>query len=309
MAEKRRYEKPALTYEQQLQKLRGRGMEVECEQEALRALSQVSYYRLSAYWYPFRVRHDHGNVQSELEPGTSFNQIVELYNFDRKLRSQVLEGLEQIEILVRTKLSYYIGHTYDAFGHLNPRNFHPKFNHAEWLQRVTLSVEESSDEFLKHFQRNYRRFPDVPIWMLTEVMSMGALSRLYKGMQNDKKKGHEDKQMIANEFNMHYRQLQDWLHVLTYVRNVCAHHSRLWNRELAIRPERIRNANWLPPLTPRNDRVFVILLMINRLLSDTLEIAEWTRSIENLLTPHSNNRFVKAAMGIPDNWQKHPLWT
>lgn len=129
-----------------------------------------------------------------------------------------------------------------------------------------MSVEESSDEFLKHFARNYKDFPNVPIWMLTEVMSMGALSRLYKGMRNDTKAGFEDKQLIANESSMHYKQLQDWLHVLTYVRNVCAHHSRLWNRELAIRPEKSRNANWLPPKTPRNDRIFIIILMVNKLL-------------------------------------------
>jgi len=308
MADKKYYKKPALTFEQQLQKLRDRGIKLECEDEALRVFSQVSYYRLSAYWYPFRIRDEQGNVQSALKPGTSFNQVIELYNFDRKLRSLVLEGLEQVEILIRTKLSYYIGHTYDAFGYLDPQNFHPKFKHEEWIQRITSSVEESSDEFLKHFQRNYRGFPEVPIWMLTEVMSMGALSRLYKGMRNDKKAGQEDKQNIANEFNMHYRQLQDWLHVLTYVRNVCAHHSRLWNRELAIRPERIRNGNWLPPKTPRNDRIFIIFLMVKQLLRDKPEIMEWKTAIEELIAPHSDNELMRAAMGLPKDWQRHPLW-
>lgn len=308
MAEKRRYNKPALTFKQQLNKLRERGLEIESENEALHALSQVSYYRLSAYWYPFRVRDDEGNVQSVLQPRTSFNQIIELYNFDRELRSLVLAGLEQVEISIRTTLSYYIGHTYDAFGHLDSENFHPQFKHEEWMQRVTLSVEESSDEFLKHFQRNYIGFPKVPIWMLTEVMSMGALSRLYKGMRNDKKIGQVDKQNIANDFNMHYKQLQDWLHVLTYVRNVCAHHSRLWNRELAIRPERIRNANWLPPHTPRNDRIFVILLMIKQLLRNNQQVIDWKAAIEELLNPYSDNEFMRAAMGFPRDWTRHPLW-
>lgn len=308
MADKKRYTKPALTFEQQLDKLLKRGIQVEREPEALQTLSQVSYYRLSAYWYPFRKRDEDGCVLSNVVQGTNFNQILDLYNFDRKLRLCVLDGLERVEVLIRTKLSYHIGHRYKAFGHLDPSNFHEKFNHSEWLRRVTASVVESSDEFLKHFERNYQGFPNVPIWMLTEVMSMGALSRLFKGLKNEKKSGYEDKQQIANAFGMHYKQLQDWLHVLTYVRNVCAHHSRLWNRELAIRPERIRNANWLPPKTPRNDRVFIIILMMHQMLKCQPDAAEWKLSIETLLLQASESEILRAGMGLPMDWKSHPLW-
>lgn len=46
------FNKPPLTYSQQLQKLKERGLIINNEKKTLHILESVSYYRLSGYWYP-----------------------------------------------------------------------------------------------------------------------------------------------------------------------------------------------------------------------------------------------------------------
>ncbi len=299
----KKYEKPALSFEQQLDKLVARGLVIRDRSSALQRLACISYYRLSAYWYPFRLRDDNGNITGNLEPDTTFEAIIQLYEFDRELRLSVLDALERIEIAIRTKLTYHLAHAYGPFAHTDAVYFHPGFNHNKWLTRIVDETCRSSDEFIRHYQNKYSGFPTVPIWMLTEVMSLGSLSFLYRGLL------HTDKKVIADEFSLHHKQLADWLHTLTYIRNVCAHHSRLWNRELAIRSVQNKNLNWLPPVTPRNDRVFYILLMLKHLLNSSSNGDTWTDACTALLHPIVINDRWRIAMGMPESWEEHPVWS
>ncbi|MCF6258150.1 MAG: Abi family protein [Gammaproteobacteria bacterium] len=302
------YNKPALTFEQQLQKLEAYGMVIENQEAALKQLSSISYYRLSGYWYPFKLRDEQGNVTSQFEEGASFDQALELYEFDRQLRSLVLDAIERIEVAIRTQITYHMAHTYGAFAHADHRNFHPGFKHAEWLSKLEGEVSRSSDEFIRHFKIKYSGFPAVPVWMLTEVMSLGALSFFYKGLQNNQKSGVEDKKAVAQHFNIHHKRLGNWLHILTYIRNICAHHSRLWNRTLAIRPDQNKAVEWLSPVTPRNDRMFYILLMLRHLLRATGNGDIWADDVATLLEKNITVKRWRAAMGMPENWKGHPVW-
>lgn len=296
------YSKEALTYEAQLSQLESRGLVVPDRAAALGVLSSVSYYRLSGYWYPFRSRDEHGHVTSQFISNTSLDQVLGLYEFDRELRSLVLDAIERIEVAIRTQITYQMGHAYGAFAHCDPKHFHNKFDHATWLSKIEEETSRSSDEFIKHYSAKYDGFPRVPIWMVTEVMSFGGLSFFYKGLN------HSDKKAISAYFSIHHKRLGDWLHKLTYIRNVCAHHSRLWNRELAIRPESSKDKNWLPPVTPRNDRIFYILLMLMHLLKQTGNNTDWQERVVKLIDPITENGANREAMGMPENWTEHPLW-
>ena len=299
---KRQYNKPPLTFEEQLTQLISRGLIVNDESFAVLKLSTISYYRLSAYWYPFRLRDATGSITNTFMANTTFDQCVNLYEFDRKLRLLMLDAIERIEVNIRTKLTYFLAHRYGAFGHSNPANFHSTFTHQAWLADVEKEVSRSRDEFIIHYKKEYSSFPQLPIWMLTEIISLGSLSMLYNGMKND------DKTLIAQEFGVHYKTLAHWLHTLTYTRNICAHHSRLWNREFSIRPEKIKEKEWLPPITPRNDRIFYVLLILRCLLKITHNAEDWLKEINNLLEPFTGHVAYRAAMGIPKNWKEHPLW-
>lgn len=305
---KLKYDKPALTFKQQLEHLQKNGLSISNQAEAYSFLASVNYYRLSGYWYPFRKRDASGNISSQFILDAQFEDAVRLYDFDQKLRRAVLDALEKIEIAVRTRITYHMGHKYGAFAHTDAANFHNKFNHAIWLEKLENETLRSSDKFIQHYKNKYTSFPRIPVWMLTEVISFGALSFFYMGLRNDRNAGVEDKKIIADYFNLHHKRLGDWLHTLTYIRNICAHHGRLWNRELAIRPDKAKQTEWLPPLTPRNDRIFYILLMLRHLLKPLAYSDDWSLAITELIEPIAENDFYRKSMGVPKNWKEHPLW-
>jgi abortive infection bacteriophage resistance protein len=299
---KLQYSKPPLSFEKQLELLIRRGLIVHSKQLALSKLSIISYYRLSAYWYPFRKRNANKQITDTFIAGTTFKECIRLYEFDRQLRVLMLDAIERIEVAIRTKITYFFAHMYGVFGHCESQNFHPAFNHQDWIEDIQKETCRSKDEFVMHYKEKYSTFPTLPIWMLTETMSLGNLSKLYNGMKND------DKKEIAQQFKVHYKTLTHWLHTLTYIRNICAHHSRLWNREFGIRPEKIKDKEWLPPITPRNDRIFYVLLIARCLLKITQNGEDWFKKVNDLIRPLATHITYRAAMGIPQNWEGHPIW-
>jgi abortive infection bacteriophage resistance protein len=296
------FAKPALSYADQVALLKQRGIVIADDAAAERLLAGISYYRLSAYWYPFRQRDATGQLLSTVQPGTPFESVIDLYEFDRQLRILVLDALERVEVAIRTAVTLRIGVVYGAFGHENPASFHPQFDHAGWVANLRTETQRSSDAFVGHYRARYQGFPALPIWMTTELISLGGLSKLYKGMKPD------DRRAVANPLALHHRRLQDWLHVLTYVRNVCAHHSRLWNRELAIRPHAMPEPQWNAPLLPRQDRLFCVLLILRYLLQQTGNGVAWRDQCTVLLTPIAADPRWRAAMGMGPNWVTHPYW-
>ena len=299
----RTYDKQSLTFDQQLNLLKQRGMTVADDAHALHMLATVSYYRLSGYWYPLRqVSPSSGELLNAFRPNTTFSQVIELYEFDRALRSLVLDAIERIEISIRTQLTYHFGHTHGAFGHTDNDNFHPRFDHQKWLSSIESEAGRSRDQLIQHYRVTYMGFPRLPVWMATEVMSLGSLSFWYKGMVT------ADKRKVSGFYQLHPKRLQNWLHVITYVRNVCAHHSRLWNRDLAISPDRIREPDWLPPNTPRNDRIFYVFLMLRHLLKAINPTDNWYIQVKELATPIATVEGYRKAMGMPVEWNTHPLW-
>lgn len=295
------FTKPPISPIAQVSHIKSRGMLIDDDLRAEVILKSIGYYRMSAYWYPFRVR-DNGNVLSKFEVGTNFNQVVFLYEFDRSLRLLIMDAIERVEISIRTTIVNELAQKYNSFFHAKASNFHPNFKHSKWLSGVTEEVERSSDEFISHYKNKYDGYPIVPLWMTTEVMSLGKLSFMYQGLQND------DKKLISNHFQIHHKRLTDWLHVITYVRNVCAHHSRLWNRELSIRPDQTKDINWLPPITPRNDRIFYVLLILRQLMRGFDNGQDWKLQLENLIDTISHDKKAMQMMGFADRWKEHAVW-
>lgn len=128
------YQKPALAFEQQLDQLSDRGLRIEDIGFALSKLKTISYFRLSAYCYPFRIRDKSSRVTSKFIPVANFNEVIKLYEFDRHLRLLVIDAIERVEVYIRTLIAYHFGHTYGPFGHTDASKFHPKFDHARWLE-------------------------------------------------------------------------------------------------------------------------------------------------------------------------------
>lgn len=299
----KKYNKPPLSFEAQVNQLIHRGLHISNKSEAVRKLESISYYRLSAYWYPFKIKTDNDKISDSFRKGATFDQVIDLYEFDRHLRLLIIDAIERVEIAIRTHVTYELAHAYGGFAHIKPDNFHDKFDHPKWLDKINTETKRSNEKFIKHYKREYDDFPKIPIWMLTEVMSLGALSKLYQGIKNPEKK------KVAARFNVHHKKLANWLHTLTYIRNLCAHHARLWNRELAIRPDMSKEKAWQAPFTPTNTRVFYILLVLKHLLNSISCGDQWYKDCNSLFEPIVSNPLWRNAMGFPESWENHPIWS
>ena len=222
-----KYSKPPLTIDEQVELLRKRGMEGNPDVMAQR-LTAVNYYRLSSYWYTFR------NADDTFRDGTTFDLVWNTYAFDRCLRLLVMDAIERIEIAVRSLLAYYHAHSHGAFAYaLDPASL-PKISpeaYQEFLDRVAEEAKRSQEAFVGHFQSKYGDSHGyLPVWMATEVMSLGTVLTFFRNSSS------QVKTAVADAFGMPHKVFESWLLSLNTIRNIVAHHARLWNRVLGLKP-------------------------------------------------------------------------
>lgn len=291
------YNKPPLTHARQVVLLETRGLIISDKRKAEQFLSQVNYYRFSAYCLPFEV------TRHQFEPGVQFEQIQQLYEFDRRLRFLIDEALEVIEISFRTALSYFLSHQYDPFVHEDPSKFYSGFDHSTWIAKVHEEIGRSKETFINHYKNTYDGFPRLPLWMAVEVMSFGALSQLYSCLFR------ADQIAIAKTTGLHSAVLHSWLHTFTYVRNICAHHSRIWNRELAIAMVVPKGKEWVGINAKRvGSVVFAINTFLKNLPLDPTIQKDWHDEMDELLNRPAPVGNFYHAMGLPEDFQDHDLW-
>jgi abortive infection bacteriophage resistance protein len=294
------YKKPWLSYANQVRQLASRGLVVTDEVAAQAFLAHVNYYRFSGYCLAFeRERH-------VFREGVTFEQVRAFYHFDLALRDLVTEALEVLEVDVRTALAYNFGLKYGPFGHVDPRSFYRTFDHIEWLQRLREEADRSKEPFIEHFRNTYAEYPDLPIWIATEVLSFGALSKMYHGMLR------EDQREVANRYHVQTGDLAAILHHLVYVRNLCAHHLRLWDRAWAIKPSLPKGKAWQPPNLPSNDRLFSTLLLMYHLMTMCPAVrtfaTQWRDRVTRHLLSLPQAPDALARVGLPQRWQEHAVW-
>jgi len=174
------YTKPPLTIKQQISQLQKRGMVFEDTTQAAHYLSQINYYRLTAYWLSFESDH----ATHAFQPGTSFEQVLNLYIFDRELRLLVLDAIERIEVSIRTQLSFQLGHRYGAHPHLKSTLFKTSWDHARQVSNLTKEACRSKETFIQHLLAKYSdSLP--PIWAVVEIMTLGQLSKWYANVKSE----------------------------------------------------------------------------------------------------------------------------
>jgi abortive infection bacteriophage resistance protein len=297
----RSYTKPWISYRDQVSLLQSRGLIISDPEAAAETLSHIKYYRFSGYGLAFET------TRHTFNPGTTFESIITAYEFDRQLRRLVLEATEWAEIDFRTAVSHEFARQYGPLGHTNENNFFGRFRHAEWLERVRSQSERSNEVFVDHFKEHYREFPDLPIWALVEIISFGDLSRLYSGQLR------EDQRRIAKRYRRQPSEIATWLHHLTYIRNLCAHYGRLWDRRYPIAPRRPHGKAWYPDRVPDNHHVYMTLLVLATILGSTTirrhTLSRWKHDVEHLITTHlAQLPHPYQRMGLPTDWTQHPSW-
>lgn len=299
---RREYNKPALTFEEQLNRLKDRGLTINNGPKALHILKNISYFRLSGYWYPFLQEPKSAH---RIKEGASFEKAFKLYRFDRELRLLITGELEKIEIAIRTQLIYQMSHYKGAYWFQDESLFRNRYKLNNTIEKMTGEYEKSDELFISSFKDKYTN--DLPpSWMLLEVVSFGKLSNLYSCL-----KPGRTKRNIAHYFGLDDRTFTSWLHSFNYIRNICAHHARFWNKTLSISPQ--------VPLTPtnqfltsedhsgwRNNKPAFGLSMILYFLNTINPNHRFKEKFDNLLEKYPDVDVY--AMGFPADWKMQELW-
>lgn len=166
---KLKFPKKATTFDQQIDLLIERGMEIPDRDYARHCLTHLNYYRLGAYWLPFESDH----ASHAFKPGTHFDDVVSLYVFDRELRLLVMDAIERIEVSIRTQWAYQLAHRYGPHAYLEPSIFKNSNIHQCCLTKLREELRRSKEVFVSHYQNNYTDPALPPIWAAVEVMSLG----------------------------------------------------------------------------------------------------------------------------------------
>lgn len=317
--EKRPYRKIPLSIKTQIAKLEKRGLILDDKNLAEDYLSNISYYRLRAYTYPFQdnttIEADHRFLRKDIH----FKDIIDLYCFDRRVRSLVFNAIEKIEVALRSKIvQLYSESTGKSHWHEDKALFKDNYR---WIEGKKVSIyttlfhdikheiDRSNEDFIKHYRNKYSNPETPPAWMTLEVISFGTLSRLYELLKKDNNKQAIAKQLGLNKINI----LENWMHALSNLRNCCAHHSRIWNRRFIVNILFPTNADYLfldretIAKTKRN-KLFAYLCCIKYILDIISPHNDFHQNLKKLIADGGKLLSLKD-MGFPDNWNYLSMWT
>lgn len=235
------------TIEEQIEILQSRNLTIKNYKEAEQLLQRISYYRLSGYMLAMKSPQT-----GKFQKGKTLHTLINLYEFDRKLRHLLIGIIEQIEIALRNQISYEFSFKYGPNGYMDSNNFKNKQNHQKFLDELSKNQFRSKELFAIHHQKKYE---GMPLWVATELFSFGMISQFYKNMLA------EEKKLIAKKYySTSQVYLGNWLHVLTFIRNACAHYARIYNKKIPIPVKLFKRLSSF-----RNDKLLAVLYIIKEL--------------------------------------------
>ncbi|GGH66077.1 Abi family protein [Rothia aerolata] len=307
------YKKPPLTLDELVQRLVSRGLTVNSYERAVRYLGQIGYYRLSPYMIPFQVPgSDH-----KFQPQTSFEEILKLYLFDKSLRLLMTDALERIEVAVRATITDYMSTTYQD-SHWYTRDVH--FKNLQGHHRLLSMIETRCEEQLRqkperksgnilypsaleHYLTTYAQPKLPPSWLTMEMLTIGQLSRLFSNLRQ-----RSDKTAIAKKLGVTAPVLESWLETYVRVRNICAHHGRLWNVGLGVYPKIPKSSaiRWVETPVLATERLYPVLISVQTMMYTISPRSLWARRLNDLLA-HAPS-IALSGMGMPQEWASDSFW-
>lgn len=289
------YKNPA----QLVELLQSRNLSIADASRAEHYIQSIGYYRLSAYMYPFLQTPKANHV---FKNSSTFDKVLMLYRFDKKLRVLLFNEIEKIEIAVREAvMNMTTNHTGDIFWLTNSVHFHNQNTFIDSKALLKKEYERSTEDFIEHFKQTYIE-PFPPAWILGELLPMGNVNIYYRNL-----KDKALKKQIAKRFYLHAPVFESWISVLTLTRNACCHHARVWNKVNKIIPNDMKGMTrpWIT-LPADKRRIYYNICIIKYFLDIISPNNDMLTKLHNLFTdfPEIDLR----AMGFPTNWGQEPLW-
>lgn len=299
------YNKPSITIAQQIVQLKSRGLIISDDSTAAHFLQNISYYRLAGYWWPMQA----DKSLHAFKPNSTFENVIAIYNFDRELRLLLFDVIERIEIAFRTKLIYHLSHEISPWWFEDANHFKNPVEHTETILSIDRELKQTREVFIKeHYKKYHTDERRPPAWKTLEIASFGNLSKLYGNLLPSVK----SKDSIAKELGtVNHTFLPSWLQSITQIRNICAHHGRLWNKNLPGRPKLLSKPpnSWVNDVPPAKEHfmLYVHLCCMKYLMNIVNPGNHFTKRLTDLLTKYPN--IDPNALGLKPNWNLEPLWT
>lgn len=325
------FTKPSIAPIEQIKLLQQRGLIVLDEEQALSVLNAVSFFRLTPYMRPFQAP----GQEHKFKDNASFEQIIRLYSFDRRLRLLAIDAIERIEVAVRAYIGNKLCPQYGTHWYLDKNYFKNNYQHERLIQTIQekqnlaiddyrkdcsridklssadlthknyLKNQRKKENYARHYSLTYKEPNLMPTWAMLEELSLGELSHLYRGLAKDK-----DKKNIASGFGLYPLILESWLHTITFIRNICAHHSRLWNRELSITPVNPVKSDFSWPkylsTKQQHTRLSSVLAMLYHMMKAIHPQTSWGEQLFGLFD--NFQEIPVRDMGLPLNWREDSFW-
>lgn len=317
LQDKIEYTHPSLSVQEQIDLLLAKGLIIADKTTAEDFLSHVSYFRFKNYSWSFK---DYTNNNGNYIANTRFEQVMNLYLFDRKLKLILFSAIENIEVSVKTQLSNIMAVTHGSHWYMQQRYFISaaerrialardpdkvikSFDHDEFLQYLNDQCDKKEELFLKYYVDTYTpKLP--PSWMMMELITFGTLSLMFENLQ-----GSPEKNAICESFKLTKAQLVSWLHSFAYIRNRCVHHARIVYNRVIIAPA-------MPVKSSRifldennlvqNNSIYAIMSCIQYLLNFCNSASDFKKNIHALVANFPDINYEK--LGFTPNWQKESHW-
>lgn len=325
------YLKKHLSLEQQADLLLSRGL-IADRNALISRLSHVGYYRFSAYTHPYRKRDAQGRALDQFVNGSHLDDVWFHYCFDRKLRLHLLDAIERIEICLRSAVAYFHSECHGPFEYTKPTYFPHWKNYDQQLKSVRIkkrpdgSLMTSGNDYVDHFFSHYGdKHEYLPLWMAVGTMEFGTVLFFYLHSPKDIKRS------VADRFAVDSKYLGSWLQALKGLRNECAHHGRIWNKTFARTPQLPHHGvdirwhmvysekarKWVKPckelltspsLTSFPGSVAQLIFICRILMRQAAPTSGWKNRIEQFLLEAGQSGINYGKMGLPQHWERHPLW-
>ena len=223
-----------------------------------------------------------------------------MYDFDRDLRGIVSKAVSEVEVAAKGLIAYHHGHQYGALGYLNSANYNHRHDHSNFIGQLDAAIKNNKHSlFVRHHLNKYGG--KFPIWVATELFTMGMISIFYADMPN------EDKSAIAKQYDTSYNYLENWLRCTTVLRNICAHNGRLFDTRFQKDAKLPRSVSVQFNIKVRS--LFKQLFMLKLLYIN--QRREWNDSIAQqilLLTKKHTLHVSIENCGFTHGWEQILFW-
>lgn len=294
------YIKQPLSLEHQLETLQSKGLNIEDFDFARQQLGKIGYFRLANYWRPM----EEDKVNHKFKPYSRFSNAVDLYYFDKELRTLIFSAIQSVEVAFRARLMHEVAMSYGSFWLLDTGIFSNQQLAEVHILKIKNEVSRSKEDFITEYFQEYDSPELPPVWKTMEVITFGTVSKLYQNLADK-----SIKKKIARSFGLpQYRMMESWIKPLAGLRNFIAHHSRVWNRNFPQMPQlppRL-SAPWISTEGISHTKLYAQLCCLAYLQNAIHPQNDFSTKLHALLQQHPNVDL--RAMGFPYDWHTQPLW-